>query len=85
MYHGGQTTYETQSLPLEFRRGNKMACLCVFSHIQLFVTPMDCRLPGSSVHGIFFQQEYWSGLPFPPPRYHGPKCKAVNYNCYEKR
>ena len=25
---------------------------------------MDCGLPGSSVHGIF-QQEYWSGLPFP--------------------
>ena len=24
--------------------------------------PMDCSLPGSSVHGIF-QQEYWSGLP----------------------
>ena len=28
--------------------------------------PMDCSLPGSSVHGIL-QQEYWSGLPFPPP------------------
>ena len=27
---------------------------------------MDCSLPGSSVHGIF-QQEYWSGLPFPFP------------------
>ena len=26
--------------------------------------PMDCSSPGSSVHGIF-QQEYWSGLPFP--------------------
>ena len=26
--------------------------------------PMDCSLPGSSVHGIF-QEEYWSGLPFP--------------------
>ena len=26
---------------------------------------MDCSLPGFSVHGIF--QEYWSGLPFPPP------------------
>ena len=26
--------------------------------------PMDCSLPGFSVHGIF-QQEYWSGLPFP--------------------
>ena len=25
--------------------------------------PMDCSLPGSSVHGIF--QEYWSGVPFP--------------------
>ena len=27
---------------------------------------MDCSLPGSSVHGIP-RQEYWSGLPFPPP------------------
>ena len=28
--------------------------------------PMDCRPPGSSVHGIF-RQEYGSGLPFPSP------------------
>ena len=28
--------------------------------------PMDYSLPGSSVHGIS-RQEYWSGLPFPPP------------------
>ena len=28
--------------------------------------PMDCSLPGSSVHGIL-QAEYWSGLPCPPP------------------
>ena len=28
--------------------------------------PMDCSPPGSSVHG-FSRQEYWSGLPFPPP------------------
>ena len=27
---------------------------------------MDCSWPGSSVHGIL-QQEYWSGLPGPPP------------------
>ena len=27
---------------------------------------MDCSLLGSSVHGIF-KQEYWSGLPCPPP------------------
>ena len=28
--------------------------------------PMDCGLPGSSVHG-FFRQDYRSGLPFPLP------------------
>ena len=27
---------------------------------------MDCSSLVSSVHG-FFRQEYWSGLPFPPP------------------
>ena len=26
-----------------------------------------CSSPGSSVHGIFFRQEYWNGLPFPSP------------------
>jgi len=24
-----------------------------FSHVRLFVTPMDCSLPRSFVHGIF--------------------------------
>ena len=28
--------------------------------------PMDCRPPGSSVHGLS-KQEYWSGFPNPPP------------------
>ena len=28
--------------------------------------PMDCSLPGSSVHGIS-RQEYWSGVPLPSP------------------
>ena len=27
---------------------------------------MDCSPPGFSIHGIP-RQEYWSGLPFPPP------------------
>ena len=26
---------------------------------------LDCSPPGSSVHGIFFRQDYWSGLPVP--------------------
>ena len=29
--------------------------------------PMDCSLPGSSVHRLF-RQEYWTRLPFPFPR-----------------
>ena len=37
--------------------------------LQSFVTlcnPKDCSPPGSSVHG-FSRQEYWSGMPCPPP------------------
>ena len=30
--------------------------------------PMDCSLPGSSVHGIS-RQEYWNGVPLPSPVY----------------
>ena len=36
--------------------------------LQLCLTlcyPMDCSLPGSSVHGVP-RQEHWSELPFPP-------------------
>ena len=33
---------------------------------QTLSDPMDCSLPGSSVHGIS-RQEYWSGLPLPSP------------------
>ena len=38
----------------------------MLSHVRLFGTPMNSSSPGSSVHG-FSKQEYWSGLPFPPP------------------
>ena len=31
-----------------------------------FCNPMDCSPPTSSVH-VILQQEYWSGLPCPPP------------------
>ena len=36
-----------------------------FSHVRL-CHPMDCSLPGSLSVG-FSRQEYWSGLPCPPP------------------
>ena len=38
---------------------NEVSQLCL-----MLCDLVDCSLPGSSVHGIF-QQEYWSGLPFP--------------------
>ena len=41
-------------------------CAQLLSHIQLFVTPwtVPCQAPLSMG---FSRQEYWSGLPFPPP------------------
>ena len=42
---------------------------CKKYRAQLYLAlcdPMDYSPPGSSVHGIF-QQDYWSGLSFPPP------------------
>ena len=41
-------------------------CVCVLSHVQLFVTPwtVTCQAPLSME---FSRQECWSGLPFPSP------------------
>ena len=40
--------------------------LSSFSHLGLFATPwtVACQAPLSMA---FFRQEYWSGLPYPPP------------------
>ena len=41
-------------------------CLCALSHVQLFATPWTvAHLAALSME--FPRQEYWSGLPFPPP------------------
>ena len=35
------------------------------SHVQLFVTPWTCSLPGSSVHGVFQAKTLeWVAIPF---------------------
>ena len=49
--------------------GDLCVCVCVlshFSHIQLFATPwtVACHIPLSM--GLP-RQEYWGGLPYPPP------------------
>ena len=41
------------------------AC-CLFSHVQLFATPWIVAHQVSLFMG-FSRQEYWSGLPYPPP------------------
>ena len=44
-----------------------MCVLSHFSHVRLFATPWTiCSPPDSSAMG-FCRQEYWNGLPFPPP------------------
>ena len=44
-----------------------LSCLLsYFSPIRLFVTPMSCSLPGSSVHGIL-QARILEWMPFPSP------------------
>ena len=43
-----------------------MLCL-VAQSCPTLCDPMDCSPPGSSVHGGFSRQEYWSGLTCPPP------------------
>ena len=42
-----------------------MTYIAVPSHVQLFAAPwtVACQAPLSME---FFQEEYWSGLPFPP-------------------
>ena len=39
-------------------------CCCLVSRCATLLDPMDCSLPGSSVHGIS-QARIWSGLLFP--------------------
>ena len=71
--------WQVDSLPLS-PQGNPLyqdrssLCLHMSAHCCLLAEPcptlcgpMDCGLPGSSVHGIS-QARSWSGLPFPSPR-----------------
>ena len=68
-----QTLWETlvcqkvsEQWPVRCASGQVCCCLVTKSCPNL-CDAMDCSPPGSSVHRIF-RQEYWSGLPLPPPR-----------------
>ena len=47
-----------------------MCTVCVMCLVNQLCSalcnPLNCSLPGTSVHG-FFRHEYWSGLLFPSP------------------
>ena len=45
-----------------------MLLLSRFSHVQLFVAPWIVANQAPLSMG-FSRQEYWSGLPFPPPEH----------------
>ena len=42
-------------------------CVCVLSHVQIFATPWTAGQQAPLSMEVF-RQEYWSGLPFHPPR-----------------
>ena len=46
--------------------------------------PMDCSLPGSSIHGIS-RQEYWSGVPLPSLYHREEWPKSSLFNSYSTR
>ena len=48
------------------KKKKELTCACVHSSVQLFVTPWTIA-PEASLSMGFSQQEYYSGLPFPPP------------------
>ena len=67
---------------LSLQTGFRCACMHAKS-LQLCLTlcdPVDCSLPGSSVHGIL-RQEYWIGLPFPSSMHESEKGKWSHSGC----
>ena len=53
--------------PIFLKRSLRAHVLSRFSCVQLFATPWTIAYQVSLSMG-FSRQEYWSGLPFPPPR-----------------
>ena len=65
----GSPAFQADALTSEPPGKPVCVCVCVligFSHVQLFLTlwGIVCQAPLSMV---FSRQEYWSGLPWPPP------------------
>ena len=59
-----KTTYYV--IQFIWNRTGKSMCKCLVTQLCLFVTPWTATLQVPLSTG-FSRQEYWSGLPFPPP------------------
>ena len=54
--------------------GKQTLLLSCFSHVRLLATPMDCSLPGSSIHGIFQARVLeWGAIAFSETNPKGPR------------
>ena len=50
------------------RRLDLVMCVCVYSLSRVWLcNPVDCIAHQAPLSTEFSRQEYWSGLPFPPP------------------
>ena len=60
--------YDNNALPIINDQPMWLACVCVqlFSRIQVFVTPWTVAHQ-AALSMEFPRQEYWSGVPSPPP------------------
>ena len=69
----GSISHNSTNIETTQRRINrwmeKQSVVCPWVYVLSLFNPMDCSLPGSSVHWNFrfYWQEHWSGLPCPPP------------------
>ena len=55
--------------------------MCMLTYVQIFVTPMDCSLPSSSVRGIFqVRILMWIAIPSPGD-FPNPGIKPKSLEC----
>ena len=62
----------SQQAPNTLRGRLLLLLLSRFSHVRLCATPQTAAHQAPPSLG-FSRQEYWSGLPFPPPMYESEK------------
>ena len=65
---GRRHTDRGRTFPMEANM-SAVCCVCahLLSHVRLFAAPKGSFICQAPLSMGFSRQEYWSGLPFPPP------------------